>query len=153
MKFLTDNIEDMTVCPVYLSSNHVSSFKYNNIEEEQVIKEDNNENNLECIEMKKNSSCKKLENFIDKLENFEDQIGMKKTHTDNIIETIKEENVEEEEITDFHQNNISSEYPVSDELSNVQSNMKYRLSVKSTNFEENKVINFNYFNLIIYKYL
>jgi SOS response regulatory protein OraA/RecX len=142
IKFLTDNIEDTTVCPTYFTSNHVSSFKFDYVEEEQVIAEDNNENNLELTVLKKSHSNKKLETFIDKSENFDDN---KKQISDNIIEEIKEENNEEEEVNEtanYHQNN-KSEYLISDEVGpNDKTKLKYRLSMKGkTSYEENKIIN------------
>lgn len=146
MKFLTDNIEDTKVgVPSYFSSNHVSSYKFDYIEEEQVIREDNNENNLEAVEtMKKSHSNKKLETFLDKSENFGEQHDIKKP--DNIIiESIKEENIEEEEITNFHQGK-NCEIPLSDELAAETSKMRYRLSMKTTSLEENKINEINEIN-------
>jgi hypothetical protein len=94
--------------------------------------------------MKKSHSNKKLETFIDKSENFDNQLDMKKN--DNIIiEAIKEENVEEDEIMNFHQNK-NYEVPLSDELPNENAKMKYRLSMKTTSFEENKINEINEIN-------
>jgi len=148
MKFITDYEEDNTCRPAFFSSNHASTLKFDYIEQDEVITEDHDENNLENnLEMRKSSSSKKLENFIDKSEAFDEQHGsMKKAMTENIIESIKEENIEEEEreeltaSTPFRRN----ESPISDELeqSTHQScTIKYRLSVKTAKFEENKVIN------------
>ena len=138
---MTDNIEDTKYCPTYYSSNHVSSFKFDYKEQNEVIAEDNNENNLENVELKISTSSKKLENFIDKSEAFDDQISIKKI-SDNIIEPIKEENIEEDEIssTNFFQNK-TCEYPISDELRQNGTRLKYRLSMKNSVFEENKIIN------------
>ena len=136
---MTDNIEDTTYSPTYYSLNHNSSFKFDYKEQNEVITEDNNENNLENIVVKKRSSNKKIENFIDKSEAFDDQVSKK--ISDNINEPIKEENIEEDEVTqtNFYQNK-GCEYPISDEL-HQDRRLKYRLSVKNFSFEENKIIN------------
>ena len=63
-----------------------------------------------------------------------------------IIESIKEENVEEEEITDFHQSNKNCDVPLSDELPNEKTGFKYRVSLKTTNFEQNKINEINEVN-------
>jgi len=146
MKFLTDNLEDTTI-KHFFSSNNMGSYKF---DQEDVITEDNNENNLENVELKKSTSNKKLETFIDKSESFDDQMNVKKNITETLIETIKEENVEEEEKEDisatanFNQKSCSCEFPISDELpQGTGRKLKYRLSMKknSVSFEEeNKVI-------------
>ena len=137
---MTDNIEDTTYCPAYYISNHKTSFfKFDYKEQNEVIAEDNNENIIETLETKRSVSSKKLEYFVDKSEAFDDQIIIKKI-SDNIIEPIKEEISEEDEITstNFFLNK-SCEYPISDELRQNDTRLKYRLSMK--NFEENKIIN------------
>ena len=138
-KFLTDNIEDTTYCPTYYSSN-LSSFKFDYKEQNEVIAEDNNENICEKIETKRSHSSKKIENFFDKSEAFDDQANKKVSEI--IIEPIKEENIEEDEViqTNFYQNK-GCEYPISDELHHKDTRLKYRLSMKKFSFEENKIIN------------
>ena len=147
MKFLTDNIEDTKVCSNYLNSNHLASCKFDYTKEEHIIAEDNNENNLECcFDMRKSVSNKKIESFIDRSENFEDYLNMKKSLTESIIEPIKEENIEEEEMistSNFHQNNKNCEFLLSDELGpHNKTNRKYRFSLVTSNSEDkNKIIN------------
>ena len=70
---------------------------------------------------------------------------IRKSVADSYIEPIKEENIEEEEniyTSNFHPFNKNCEFILSDEkvLSNI-TNLKYKLSLKSSNFEEiNKII-------------
>jgi len=149
MKFITDYVEDNTCRPAFFSSNHVSTFKFDYTEQDEVITEDHDENNLENnLDMRKSSSSKKLENFIDRSEAFDEQHGiMKKAMTENIIiESIKEENVEEEEKEELSASTPfrRTESPISDELeqsTHPTCKIKYRLSVKTAKFEENKVRN------------
>jgi hypothetical protein len=153
MKFLTDCVEDNQYRPAFFSSQQVSSFKGFDYDQD-VITEDQSENNCENPVMtRKNTSNKKLENFIDKSEAYDEPLGMKKALTENIIiESIKEENAEEEDkeesslaaSTAVFNHNHNNSFPKSDELEETINSckLKYRLSVKGAGaqFEENKVI-------------
>jgi len=150
MKFMIDYAEDNTYHQAFFGSNKkMSSFRFDYVEQEEIITEDHDENNLEShLDMRKSSSIKKLESFIDKSEAFDEQLGIgKKSMTENIIiESIKEENAEEEDreelSTSTHYQNKSCDFPISDELENTNKGckLKYRLSFNSSKLEENKVI-------------
>jgi len=60
----------------------------------------------------------------------------KKQIQENIIETIKEENIEEEEITSNIHTSFNCDIPISDELKDQKIFKRY--SIKAT-FEENKI--------------
>ena len=146
IKYLIDNIEDTKICPTFFGSNHIHNYKFDYTNEEHTITEDHNENYLENFtDLRKSASKKKIESFIDKSENFEEQLNIRKSVADSYIEPIKEENIEEEEniyTSNFHPFNKNCEFILSDEkvLSNI-TNLKYKLSLKSSNFEEiNKII-------------
>lgn len=136
------------MCQTYFNSNHIPSFKYDYTKEDSVITEDNNENNLEfSSDFMKSHSNKKIESFIDKSENFDEQINSRKSVSDLIIETIKEENNEEEEVNSsskFAQNKLNNrEFLLFDEFGpNNKTKFKYKLSLKNLSYEENnKIIN------------
>jgi len=105
----------------------------------KVIAEDNNENNCEIFELKsrelkRSSSNKLIDSFMDKSEN-DLLTSAKKQIQENIIETIKEENIEEEEISNIH-TAFNCDILISDELKDQKSFKRY--SIKAA-FEENKI--------------
>jgi len=144
MKFITDNVEDTTCRTSFFDPGRVASFKIDLYEQGEVIKEDNEDMMGNVVEIKKSSSNKKLETLIDKTEAFDDQVNIKKGITED-IETIKEENAEEEDKEDLTASsnfNKSCELPISDELgSNESCKRNFRIAMKqSANLEEIKTI-------------
>jgi hypothetical protein len=104
VRFMTELKEDVISPRLYFSSFHMNSSNKYDLETDEVIAEDNNENNVEneYFAKKHKNSYLNLEDFIDKKEaNFDHMQGELIVNTEN-IETIKEENIEEDDIMNYH---------------------------------------------------
>lgn len=107
VNYLTDYKEDYISPRGYYNSSFVNSASKYDMETNEVIAEDNNENLVENEVVKKRfTNHLKMADFIDKSDGIEEKTSSIAVNTDN-IESIKEENIEEEDILSHKINTTS----------------------------------------------
>ena len=115
IKYLSDFKEDTFSNHSFYSSSFVNNGNKFEFETNEVIKEDNAENNIDDANLKKLiENHLKIENFLDKSDFIEDKTDVNVNIYD--VEAIKEEVLEDEEITHKINNsyNLSMNIPLSD---------------------------------------
>lgn len=109
---------------------------------ENKVIEEVNENIAEST-LNRSGSNKKLENFVDKTEGPDDGLGKKIHSTNEIIDTIKEENIEEDEQTNSKfVANFDCDFPKCDELESPPlKSLKFRKTIDAISMYEGGIIN------------